>query len=206
MRFGFFNIIFTDSYHCRGSSFLLLILPLLYHCCDQAWRTRVRTISDRIFDHRFEYFIVSWKETIARRETSFLKLETNVKRLRSNIVRKKWLNHNVISNNSFWLLIYAWKKTAWNAPRKEIFGSNIFRHFRKPDFSSKRHLVLVKYCLSSDEHIKSNKKRVTEITSIQLNSGIPQNICIWFSSAELRKTDDLFRSFALTGFCESLNF
>lgn len=45
-----------------------------------------------------------------------------------------------------------------------------------------------------------------EITSIQLNSEIPQPICIWFSSAELRKTDDLFRSFALTGFCESLNF
>lgn len=124
----------------------------------------------------------------------------------SNIIRAKWLNHNVISNNSFWLVIYAWKKTAWNAPRKEIFGSNIFRHFRKPRLnffaetpSSLREILLVKRWTQQLQE-KWERNNIT-----QLNSEIPQKICIWFSSAEQRKNDDLFQSFALTGFCESLN-
>lgn len=143
----------------RGCSFLLLILPLLYHCCDQAWRTRVRKFFDSNLWSKVPIRHLSWRQHREACNCSFKAPNSRLTRQRSNIVRAKWLNHNVISNNSFWLVIYAWKKTAWNVPRKEFFGSNLpFGYFQKPWYLFlKRHLVIKKYRLSNHGHIKAKK-------------------------------------------------
>lgn len=51
---------------------LLLILPLLYQCCDQAWRTRSAQFSIRIFDQRSEFTRCSTSH-MARNRNSRLK-------------------------------------------------------------------------------------------------------------------------------------
>lgn len=112
-----------------------------------------------------------------------------------------------ISNNSFWLLIYAWKKTAWNVPRKEFFGSNRLRHFQDFDFISEKLFQSYRNTVGRTMGIKrTGKMAERSIDQAELVNTTTNLHMVFLGSLQKKKLLIKIRSLALGLFFQLLNF